>query len=105
VRLHAKRILVALTPILIIAGGMALLGTLEGRATSAGPIAWFSGAFGLVLFIWWRVRHHPQFDFQPYDDRIIFEFRDSRVAEDFRRLNPRVGDAGSLTSARSGRGV
>ena len=88
-----------LAPLLIVGGGVALLLVLESRTKSAGPIAWFAGAIALLTFLAWRVAFPPAFSVEPDDQYVSFEFRDVRMAQAFRRLNPRCQASGSLTSA------
>src|SRR6266487_810731 len=89
VRLHTRRFLSGLAPLLIVGGGIALLLGLESRTKSAGPIAWFAGAIALLAFIAWRGAFPPAFNIEPDDRSVSFEFRDAVKAQDFRRLNPR----------------
>jgi hypothetical protein len=99
IRLHARRLVSGLAPLLIVAGGIVLLQVLQSRTKSAGPIAWFAGAIALVAFVVWRVAFPPPFSVEPHDEFISFEFRDFVRAQEFRRLNPRCEASGSLTSA------
>jgi len=99
VRLHTRRLLSGLAPLLIVGGGVALLLVLESRTKSAGPIAWFAGAIALLTFLAWRVAFPPAFSVEPDDQYVSFEFRDVGMAQAFRRLNPRCQASGSLTSA------
>jgi len=97
--LHARRIISGWAPLLIVICGLALFVAIEPKTKSAGPIAWFTGAFGIIAFVVWRVAFPPLFSVEPHDTFIVYEFRDVAMAEGFRRVNPRCDAPGSLTSA------
>jgi len=98
-RLHVQRFLNGQGPLWIIAGGVTLMIALEYQSKSAGASPWVAGAVILSLLTVLRLAFPPALGIVPGEDVISFEFRNSGMAEEFRRLNPTADASGSLTRA------